>query len=253
MNRRVNSIFKKILAIILVFSFLLIDQTFSSKPKANDKVPTLATRELAMVKKQPLLEKSKLLDVPLINQMAAPRLYNGCEVTSLAMLLNFHGYDVTKKELADKVKKVPFSYSNGLKGNPDKGFVGDLVHGPGLGVYNGPIYDLAKYYAREKVLNLTGSPFTDLLKKINIGEPVWIITTTRFAPVSVFQNWETPQGKIKITFSEHSVVMTGYDDNHIFINDPYGFKNRKVDRKNFEKAWVQMGKQAIVIEDKFEK
>jgi uncharacterized protein YvpB len=248
-----NSIFKRMLAIILVLFLFYIDQTFASKPSANDKVHTLASRELAMVKKQPVLEKSKLLDVPLINQMAAPRLYNGCEVTSLAMLLNYHGYDVTKKELADKVKTVPLSYSNGLKGNPNEGFVGDLAHGPGLGVYNGPIYDLTKNYAGEKVLNLTGSPFTDLLKKINIGEPVWIITTTRFAPVSLFQNWETPQGKIKITFSEHSVVMTGYDDNHIYINDPYGFKNRKVDRKNFEKAWDQMGKQAIVIEEKLEK
>src|ERR1700726_1372539 len=46
------------------------------------------------VKKQPFLAKSKILDVPLINQMDPPHLYNGCEVTSLAMILNYNEYHV---------------------------------------------------------------------------------------------------------------------------------------------------------------
>lgn len=180
--------------------------------------------------------------------MSAPRLYNGCEVTSLAMLLNYSGYHVTKNELAEDIKTVPLNEPGNKKGNPNVGFVGDMVDGPGLGVYNGPIYDLTKTYAGDKAVNLTGSTFTDLLKKVNQGMPVWIITTTTFAPVSVFEKWDTPQGIINITFSEHSVVITGYDEESIYINDPYGYKNRKVDRTNFEKAWVQMGSQAVTIE-----
>jgi uncharacterized protein YvpB len=231
---------------MLIISSLFVHAAFASDPNT---IHPLKTRELAIEKKQPILMKSKLLDVPLINQMDSPRLYNGCEVTSLAMLLNYYGYHVTKNELAEKIKTVPFTYPNGQKGNPNVGFVGDIAHGPGLGVYNGPVYDLAQQYAGKKVTNLTNSPFIDLLKKINKGEPVWIITTTRFTPVSVFQKWKTPQGTIEITFSEHSVVMTGYDDHYIYINDPYGYKNRKLDRENFKKAWEQMGKQAIVIEN----
>lgn len=197
--------------------------------------------------KQPIPEKSKILDVPLINQMAPPQLYNGCEVTSLAMLLNYFGYKVTKNELALKIKTVPFRYKDGKRGNPNIGFVGDMFDGPGLGVYNGPIYELAKRYAGDKVVNLTKSPFTDLLKKIDQGMPVWIITTSKFAPVSVFQNWNTPEGKIQITFSEHSVIITGYDEHFIYINNPYGIKNEKLNRETFQKAWEQMGSQAITI------
>jgi uncharacterized protein YvpB len=120
--------------------------------------------------------------------------------------------------------------------------------GPGYAVYNGPIYNLARNYAGEEVINLTNHPFTDLLARVYQGEPVWIITTSSFAPVSDFQTWKTPQGTIQISLSEHSVVITGYDANYIYVNNPYGIKNQKINRSTFEKAWVQMGSQAIVVE-----
>lgn len=59
------------------------------------------------------------LDVPLVNQMDAPRLYNGCEVTSLAMILNYKGISVTKNKLAQEITRVPLQYSNGTYGNPN--------------------------------------------------------------------------------------------------------------------------------------
>ncbi|XJZ27866.1 C39 family peptidase [Bacillota bacterium Lsc_1132] len=209
---------------------------------------SLIPRQTALQEKQPIISSSKILDVPLFNQLSAPRLYNGCEVTSLAMLLNYYGYKVTKNELAEDIKRVPLNLPGNKKGNPNIGFVGDMEDGPGLGVYNGPIFDLTKQYAGDKAVNLTGSSFDDLLKMVNREAPVWIITTTSFAPVSVFEKWNTPQGTIEITFSEHSVVITGYDDDSIYINDPYGYKNRKVDRDNFIKAWEQMGRQAVTID-----
>ncbi|MBO0959838.1 C39 family peptidase [Neobacillus sp. MM2021_6] len=197
---------------------------------------------------EPVIPDQLVLDVPLLNQMDSPKLYNGCEVTSLAMILNYHGVTVTKNELAQKINTVPFTYGNGKKGNPHAGFVGDMANGPGLGVYNEPVLKLAKKYVGDKAVNLTNHSFEEIVKKVGQGLPVWIITTTSFAPVSVFQTWDTPQGKIDITFSEHSVAITGYDENYIYVNDPYGEKNKKVNRENFIKAWEQMGKQAIVIE-----
>ncbi|WP_235801542.1 C39 family peptidase [Heyndrickxia acidiproducens] len=194
------------------------------------------------------LPEKKLLDVPLVNQMDEPRLYNGCEITSLAMLLQDNGYRVTKNELAGQVKRVPLLYENGQHGNPNEGFVGDMENGPGLGVYHKPVYQLAKKYAGSKVKDLTNQSFSEVIRNIAEGHPVWVIVNTRFRPISNFQKWDTPQGEIKITYSEHSVVVTGYDTNHIFVNDPYGTKNKQLDREKFIKAWEQMGSQAIVIQ-----
>ncbi|WP_374702975.1 C39 family peptidase [Peribacillus deserti] len=228
------------------FSGDKIDAGSQEKPglkKEINKVP-------APVKKAIQKEKvpaSKMLDVPLFNQMDAPRLYNGCEVTSLAMLMNFRGIHVSKNDLAGAIKRVPLTFDNGQKGNPNAGFVGNMEDGPGLGVYHGPITDLARKYAGNKVKDLTGKPFEELLKEVGSGSPVWIITTANFAPVSDFIEWNTPQGVIQVTYKEHSVVITGYDQQNIYVNDPYGHKNRKLPKESFIKAWEQMGKQGVTI------
>jgi uncharacterized protein YvpB len=245
---------KFLVAIIVLFIIFISAKTIyavkfdrQATAQVTEAAP-LITRTLALISKEaPKLPDSIKLDVPLINQMDAPRLYNGCEITSLAMILNYHGVKVTKNELAKKVKTVPLTYSNGQKGNPNAGFVGDMANGPGLGVYNGPVLEVAQKYVGDRAVNLTNHSFDDVLEEVGQGLPVWIITTSSFAPVSVFQTWNTPQGKIDITFSEHSVVITGYDENYIYINNPYGEKNQKLNRASFIKAWEQMGKQAIVI------
>ncbi len=253
------SFLKKTAIVIFIFAaiFFIVRDLFEIHERKITsslavKSAPLKTKKMALANKQsvkvmPVFSNRTILDVPLIRQYDAPGLYNGCEVTSLAMILNYKGYHVTKNELAKNIATVPFTYRNGLKGNPNAGFVGNMAVGPGYAVYNGPIYNLAKKYAGNKAVNLTNSPFTDLLKKVSQGEPVWIITTNTFAPVSDFKTWHTPQGTINITFSEHSVVITGYDDNYIYVNNPYGQKNQRLNRNTFERAWEQMGKQAVVI------
>lgn len=239
-----------ILFFVLFFntSSILAEKLTKWLPGKSDQIGPIRTKELALANKEPVLRKSQLLDVPLLNQMDQPQLKNGCEVTSLAMILNYNGVTVTKNELANMIKTVPLIDGNNKKGNPNIGFVGDMVNGPGLSVYNGPIFDLAKKFAGKKAVNLTNSPFVDLLKKVSKGYPVWVITTNDFEPGAKFQKWDTLQGTIYITYSGHSAVITGYDENYIYVNDPYGFKNRKVEIESFINSWEEMGKQAIVIE-----
>ncbi|ANB62210.1 C39 family peptidase [Anoxybacteroides amylolyticum] len=198
-----------------------------------------------------------LLDVPLIQQM--PELPRGCEVTSLAMLLQDAGVQVDKTTLAKQIKKdpTPFQRRNGKVyfGNPHNGFVGDMfsLETPGLGVYHEPIEELAKQYLPNRIVNLTGRDFTELQKYLSQGAPVLVITNSTFRelPESAFREWDTPNGTIKITYYEHSVVITGYDQDYIYFNDPLsGQKNKKAPKDDFLAAWVQMGKQAITYQPK---
>lgn len=193
-----------------------------------------------------------LLNVPAISQI--PDLPRGCEVTSLAMLLNNAGVTVGKMELAEKVKKdhTPQRISNGeiYFGNPNDGFVGNMYNfqEPGFGIYHKPIADLAEKYLPGKIKDLSGSDFQELKIHLSDGRPVWVITNTSYQPLSEdkFQTWNTPTGKVKITYKEHSVLITGFDPHYIYFNDPLtGEKNKKAPIKDFEESWVQMGRQAI--------
>jgi len=238
----VNNLLKYSIGLIILVGGILLD--FGGLP---DKEKAVATP----YQKEKIAEKT-LLDVPLINQMDAPRLYNGCEVTSLAMMLQFWEIKVTKNELAEEIPRVPLKNKDGKYGNPNMGFVGNMEDGPGLGVYHGPIFELAQSYLNKelKVVDLTNHPFETLIEKVSQGLPVWVITTTDSSPVSTIQSWLTPQGPVDITFNMHSVVITGYDHENIYVNDPYGTKNKKVNKEAFINAWQQMGSQAIVIEPK---
>lgn len=193
-----------------------------------------------------------LLDAPAISQF--PELPRGCEVTSLAMMLNQAGVKTTKLELAEKVKKDHTAQKvvSGqiFFGNPNDGFVGNMYDfkEAGFGVYHQPIAELAESYLPGKIKDLTSSDFEELKTYLSDGRPVWVITNTSFQKLddSLFQTWNTPSGKVKITYKEHSVLLTGYDQQYVYFNDPLtGAKNKKAPIQDFKESWVQMGSQAI--------
>lgn len=239
------------LAAFVVLSFTLgnIQQEKSGKMSEDDR-PLIAVSH-AQARHNPFkkqeVKREVLLDVPLFNQMDSPRLYNGCEITSLAMVMNYEGISISKNELANEINIVPLRYQNGDYGNPNEGFVGNMQDGPGLGVYHEPIFKLAQKHFNDRAENLTGKQFGELLKKVADGSPVWVITTASLTPAASFKNWDTPDGQVKVSFQMHSVAITGYDENYIFVNDPYGTKNRKVPIDSFISAWELMGSQAVVI------
>lgn len=194
------------------------------------------------------------LDVPVILQY--PELPRGCEVTSLAMIMNYSGQKISKVELAEKIQKETTPYSRtGNRiycGNPYKGFVGSIYNMSqfGYGVYHEPIAELARQYFGERVIDLTGVNFEEVEYFLKKGYPVWIITNSTFSPLddSMFEIWHTSTGIVKITYKLHSVVITGTDDNNVYINDPFtSSKNNAHSKQQFIKAWEQMGNQAVII------
>lgn len=194
------------------------------------------------------LKSEQKLNVPLEKQL--PDLPNGCEVTSLAMLLKYYDVNVSKLELSSNIKHVSSFIGNDYRGNPHIGFVGYMsIKNAGWCVYNESLYDVAKKYTK-RIRNYTGNDFVRVLKLVSKGHPVMIITTLKFDRVNNMQTWSTKQGKVNVTPSSHACVITGYNKKKgiVYVNDPYGVKNKKVSLKKIEASYNQQGKQALYIE-----
>lgn len=199
------------------------------------------------------LPRKARLDAPFIRQK--PELPNGCEVTSLAMLLNDAGLKADKMKLAAEIKKVPFE-SDGFMGNPNEGFVGNMYHGdrsqPGYAVYHGPVADLASGYLGDRLIDFSGGEWSDVEKSLALDRPVWVITSIDFKPVpqAEWRDWRTRSGELRITFKEHSVLVTGYDEKYVYFNDPLAsHPDSKAEKSAFVRAWEQFGNQAISYEN----
>lgn len=219
-------------AIILIIGAIYL----FNKNKINDEIDWMT------------MKQEQKLNVPLENQM--PDLPNGCEVTSLSMLMNYYGIKVSKNELAETIQHVD-SFTDGGKyrGNPHQGFVGHMtIANAGWCVYNEPLYNVARKYTSH-IENITGSDFLSLLRLVSNGHPVMIITTTTFNKVNNMQTWDTNTGKVNVTPSSHACVITGYSKPKkvIYVNNPYGYKNQPVNWKNLQASYNQQGRQALYI------
>ncbi|MGO5277896.1 C39 family peptidase [Lactobacillus amylovorus] len=219
-------------AIILIIGAIYL----FNKNKINDEINWMT------------MKQEQKLNVPLENQM--PDLPNGCEVTSLSMLMNYYGIKVSKNELAETIQHVD-SFTDGGKyrGNPHQGFVGHMtIANAGWCVYNEPLYNVARKYTSH-IENITGSDFLSLLKLVSTGHPVMIITTTTFNKVNNMQTWDTNTGKVNVTPSSHACVITGYSKPKkvVYVNNPYGYKNQPVNWKNLQASYNQQGRQALYI------
>lgn len=219
-------------AIILIIGAIYL----FNKNKINDEIDWMT------------MKQEQKLNVPLENQM--PDLPNGCEVTSLSMLMNYYGIKVSKNELAETIQHVD-SFTDGGKyrGNPHQGFIGHMtIANAGWCVYNEPLYNVARKYTSH-IENITGSDFLSLLKLVSNGHPVMIITTTTFNKVNNMQTWDTNTGKVNVTPSSHACVITGYSKPKkiVYVNNPYGYKNQPVNWKNLQASYNQQGRQALYI------
>jgi uncharacterized protein YvpB len=240
----------KINATLLIL-LLIIPIYIAIFPYSNSTAKYIASvhknRSVVVYQKETLLQDTILLQVPTLMQF--PELPRGCEVTSLAMMLNYAGVQVDKLTLANQITNVSY-LEDGYNGNPNLGFVGSMFtyNKPGLSVYNGPIEELANRYLPNQIDNMSGMDFSAVKKKLNEGKPVWVIVGSNFSyiPEEKWETWNTKQGEIKITTKVHSVLVTGYDEDRVYFNDPfYKDGNRSAIYDDFVTSWSQFGSQAI--------
>lgn len=192
---------------------------------------------------------SAMLDAPLVRQL--PELPPGCEIVSLTMLLNFYGIDKTKMEMVGELVKdpTPISWKGGAIaywGNPYTGYVGDVTGKTrGFGVYHSGLFPTLQANV-PTAIDLTQSDFDAIERQVADGFPVIVWTTIDYAVPKTWVSWDTPLGPIQTTFMEHAVLMVGYDEQNVYVNDPLsGKKAQKINKQQFLATWDAMGKQAL--------
>lgn len=163
---------------------------------------------VVLVASFPLIATAQQVSVPASFHRQEHRL--SCEVATLKMALKVHGIEVPESKL---IATLPFDRTprgNGIWGDPNVGFVGNIdgrMLGDGYGVYWDPIATLAKQYGAASVLR-HGSP-SQLARAIAAGNPViiWGYYGER-APYS----WQTPAGTTIHTMAgEHTRLVYGFD------------------------------------------
>ncbi|MCX7571062.1 C39 family peptidase [Tumebacillus sp. DT12] len=194
-----------------------------------------------------------LIHTPAIRQH--PELRDGCEVTSLAMLLQAVGQPGDKMKLAHEVRKDPTPVRRDARGrivfwgDPKVGFVGAVDGKPiGFGVYHAPIADLLNQYLPGQAHDMTGQSFQQVLARVAEGKPVVVWTTVPLRAPDYWDTWDSPTGRVRTTWNEHAVLLVGYGPDCVYINDPFdGTKAKRVERARFEQSWIAMGMQAVTV------
>ncbi len=167
-----------------------------------------------------------------------PELPNGCEVTSLAMAMNYKGYKIDKCDLADEY--LP-TWEEDEEGDPEEYYLGDPRE-DGLYCFQGALITAIDDYNDSmdetvKYKDLSGKSPEDLYEQIKDGNPVIVWCTV---------DWKDPDYDGKYYQNSHCVVLSGYTENEVITEDPLeGHKN--VDKSTFEKIWKAMDKRALTI------
>ena len=164
-----------------------------------DKMPDITasqTPELAVtetpVPEETVIPDSLMLEVPLILQR--PELPTGCEIVSATMLLQYEGIEMEASRLA---LEIPYDQED-----PNLGYVGDPFTTGGWTIYPSALEETIRQYI-PTAYDMTGATLEDLKQQLSNGKPV-----------VVWLSWMHG-------FTLHSVIVTGYDENGIFFNDPW--------------------------------
>jgi uncharacterized protein YvpB len=187
--------------------------------------------------------------VPVLYQY--PVLPTGCEATALTMLLNWAGVDVQKTDVAKALPKVPLPYEvdgQWFGGNPNRGFVGDPFEKDSFGVFHAPIAQMLDRYLPGRAEDLSGGTIEDVFAALDSGRPVIVWATIKLKEGRITDVWRDEDGtEIRWISPQHCMLMIGYDDEYVIINDPDTGKTEHYPLGLFIERWELLGRQAVTV------
>lgn len=197
------------------------------------------------------------LEIPLYWQL--PTLPNGCEVTSLSMLLAYYGYDISNEALAEtyltQVERESAGYFD-IGGNPELVYPGNPADNTGWYCFAVPLAAAANGYLAAQgssfaAVDITGTTFAQIQQYIDAATPVvvWVTVDGAEPRYSTTAVWRLDTGALFVPYVNiHCVVVSGYTQTHVFVNDPlYG--NVRMTVQQFEELYVAVGSRALILEE----
>jgi uncharacterized protein YvpB len=174
-----------------------------------------------------------------------------CEIATLVMALRFRGINIGEKAIIDAIGVDLTIKKNGIWGDPDVAFVGNIdgqQPGTGYGVYAAPIAKVGSKYRPSRVM--VGASLEDVLNQVKAGNPVIVWGN---ASTGKRIDWKTSSGKtVRAIVGEHTRVVIGFvgsanNPSTIVTLDPlYG--ERRFSKTAFLADWALLGNMAVVVE-----
>ena len=192
-------------------------------------------------------QSASITGVEPLSQM--PELPTGCEVTSLAMALDYAGYKkADKTELAEK--HLPKAEQGEAGTSPYTHFIGDPADAGSYGCYAGAIVACAESFGA-KAEDVSGCSLDTLLAYVSDGRPVIVWATSDMVPTTEGNyRYIKPDGTAqRWKNNEHCLLMTGYDinENTVEMADPEKGEIVRYRMTMFLTRWEEQDHQAVIV------
>ena len=196
------------------------------------------------------------LDVPLIAQN--PELPNGCEATSLTMLLQYLGFDADKMDIAyDHMPRGDVIWRDGqaVAPDPETTYIGNPGDRSGYYILVPGLIDTAESYLKDqestlRAADVSGIDEEGLVELVARRVPVVVWVTKSYEDVAYDDDeWSTvlDSETFHPYHNLHCVLIVGYDEDSFLINDPLEDKAQRVPRDTFMHGFSELGERAMIV------
>ncbi len=189
----------------------------------------------------------KLVNIQTLAQL--PELPTGCEVTSLAAVLNYYGVTIDKCDIGDRY------LDKGAVGTVDfrEAFEGDPRDEDAYGCYAPVIVNAANRILTERgtsmqAAEVSGQELEQLFSYLDRDIPVIIWGTLDCAPGEPTAVWEVNGKQLQWIYPEHCMVLAGYSDTSVWVCDPMSGQMQEYDKELFKTGYNALLRQAVVIQ-----
>ncbi len=223
----------------------------------DNALPTGPMEDAATPQKEELPPSVQL---PVEDILQLPELPNGCEATSLTMLLQYLGLPADKIDIVENyLPRADVVLQNGLPYGPDPNdsYVGNPADTTGYYCFAQPIVTAANQYLADsksslQAQNITGADSQALMQQLADGHPVVVWCTKEFAPLedSINYWYLNATDELYVPYSNlHCMVLCGYDDEYFYLRDPLNNELAGVEQQVFLDSYAALNQQAVVIHD----